>query len=282
VIFCTGYKANLSMFDPSLRPTNDTVPQWYMGDIPFQSELLNENWKMVDDNPAYPLTGHVPPCQGRMICANYNHPDFHRGVFLPNPNMMYLSEHATEAPLVSLDVHAWLFCSFLTGQVPMPSVKEMRTANEQQVVDQLGLPFIRLAMDEAYFEVLEDLKGFWTPNSTSPDVCPYWDSEYQYAKYLLRLLAKVMEEGKYPGASIGNYEILNADGLALNDFSRCSYETRTARYSDKEDERSWRTFRDDVDIPTCCYSLYTKTKNRPLKKKWLDAVGDVSIRAGDV
>jgi hypothetical protein len=282
VIFCTGYNPNLSMFDRSLRPTNDTIPHWYMGDIPFESELLNESWKMVDDNPAYPLTGHVPPCQGRMIRANYNHPDFHRGIFLPNPSIMYLCEHGSEAPLVSLDVHAWLFCSFLTGRVPMPSVDEMRAANEQQVVDQLRLPFLRLAMDEAYFEVLQDLSGFWTPNHTSPDVCPWRDCECLYEAYQFRLLAKIMEEGKYPGASIGTYTSLNANGQALHDFNRYCCETRTERYSDKDEERSWRTFRDDVDIPPCCYSLYTKTKNRPLKKKWLDAVGDVSIRAGDI
>jgi cation diffusion facilitator CzcD-associated flavoprotein CzcO len=282
VIFCTGYSANLSMFDQPLRPTNNTIPKWYMGNIPFESKLLNENWRMSDENPAYPLTGHVPPCQGRMIHGNFNHPDFHRGVFLPNPSMMYLCEHGSEAPLLSLDVHAWLFCSFVTGRVPMSSVEEMRAANEHQVIDQLGMPYLRLYMDEAYYNVLEELSAFWTPGHMSPNECPWWDCEDQFGKYQFSLLAKVMEEGKYPGKSLGSYESLNANGNALLGFSDCSYESRTERISDKENERQWRTFRDDIHFPSRCYSLYTKTRSRPLKKKWLDAVGDVSIRAGDV
>jgi hypothetical protein len=130
--------------------------------------------------------------------------------------------------------------------------------------------------------VLEEMSGFWTPEYTSPNECPWWDCEYQYDEYQFRRLANVMEEGKYPGASIGSYESLSANGQALLGFSDCSTESRTKRNSDTEDERQWRTFRDDVNVPSRCYSLYTKIKSRPLKKKWLDAVGDVSIRAGDV
>ncbi|KAG7372597.1 flavin-containing monooxygenase [Nitzschia inconspicua] len=282
VIFCTGYKPNLSMLDPSLRPTDDVLPQLYMGNIPFESKLLNDDWRMVEDNPAHVFTGHVPPCQGRMIRYNYNHPDIFRGIFFPNPNMMYLSEYGFEVPLLSLDVHAWLLCSFLTGRLPTPSVEELRQAGEQQVVDQLRYPYLRFYMDEAYSQKLAEISEFWSPTRESPDHCSWSECEAQYEKYQYRLLAKIMEEGKYPGVSIGTYERLNENGKALYKFDCHSYETRADRENDNEEDRQWRTFRDDVRFPSLCYSLYTKTKGRPLKQKWLDAVGDVSILAGDV
>ncbi|KAG7343437.1 monooxygenase FAD-binding protein [Nitzschia inconspicua] len=282
VIFCTGYKPNLSMLDPSLRPTNDVLPQLYMGNIPFESKLLNDDWRMVEDNPAHVFTGHVPPCQGRMIRYNYNHPDIFRGIFLPNPNIMYLSEYGFEVPLLSLDVHAWLLCSYLTGRLPTPTVEELRQASEQQVVDQLRYPYLRLYMDEAYSQKLAEISEFWSPTRESPDHCSWSECEVQYEKYQYRLLAKVMEEGTYPGVSIGTYDRLNENGKALYKFDCHSYETRADRENDNEEDRQWRTFRDDVRFPSLCYSLYSKTKGRPLKQKWLDAVGDVSILAGDV
>jgi Flavin-binding monooxygenase-like len=284
VIFCTGYKANLDMLDPPLRPTNDCIPQFNMGEMPFDSELLNEDWRMAKGNPAEPFTGHVPPCQGRMNRVNYNHPDMHRGIFLPNPNMMFICEHGSDAPLLSLDVHAWLLCSYLTGRLPMPSVQELRAANEQQLVHQLGLPFLRYLMDERYCQELDKLgRGFWHPTDESvDDNCAWWKCEIHYDKYQLRLLAKIMEEGKYPGASLGDYEKLNDNGKAIYNFGNFSYQARTYREDDEGEDRQWRTFRDDERVPSLCYSLYSKIKARPLKKKWFDAIGDVSIRAGDV
>ncbi|KAL3914369.1 MAG: hypothetical protein SGILL_006126 [Bacillariaceae sp.] len=286
VIFCTGYKANLSMLSPSLRPTNDTIPAYCMN-IPFVSNKLNDEWRMNTDpiqNPAHAFTGHVPPCQGRMMRNNNNHPDLHRGVSLDNPNMMFLCEHGHDVPLVSLDVHAWLLSAWLTEQVEMPTVEELREANEQQVLDQLQVPYLRyMILDEGYASAISEIEdeGFWNPKE-GEESCAWWDISAQYEKYNLRLLSKVMAEGEYPGASLGTYEKLNENGLAVYDFNYRCYYNRSRRDEDSESDKEWKTFRDDSCQPGHCYSLYTKTKARPLKQKWLDASGPVSIQNGDV
>jgi cation diffusion facilitator CzcD-associated flavoprotein CzcO len=288
VVFCTGYRPNLTMMAEELRPANDTIPQWNMGEnepFQFDSQLLNEDWRMNEDpaeNPASAYTGHVPPRQGRMIRLNYNHPDMHRGVLFKNPNMMYLCEHGFDVPLMAIDVHAWLLCSWLTGRVQMPSVDELRKENEQQVVDQLHVPYLRYCMDEGYCWACDSITepGFWRPVKGNK-ACAWWEIELQYERYCLRLLAKVMEEGQYPGASLGTYQQLNENGEAIYDFNYRCYWNRSKRKHDTEN-LDWKTFRDDTVQPPHCYSLYTKTKARPLKQKWLDATGPVSIQKGDV
>ena len=62
---------------------------------------------------------------------------------------MYLCGHGCDIPLLLLDVHAWLLCSYLTGEVPLPPVEEMKKANIEEFLDQMHLPVIRLESDEA-------------------------------------------------------------------------------------------------------------------------------------
>jgi hypothetical protein len=116
VIFCTGYSANLDMLHPSLRPECAVIPQFNMGTHSslFVTDIDWSTWKMNTHHAAHKITGDVAAGQKRMICANYNHPDMYRGVFFRNPHMMYLCEHGSDIPLLSLDVHAWLLCSYLT------------------------------------------------------------------------------------------------------------------------------------------------------------------------
>jgi len=137
VIFCTGYSANLDMLHRSLRPESGVIPQFNMGAHPslFVTDIDWSTWKMSTHNAAHKITGDVAAGKKRIIRANYNHPDMHRGVFFRNPHMMYLCEHGSDTPLLSLDVHAWLLCSYLTRRVPMPPVEEMKKSNNEQFLD---------------------------------------------------------------------------------------------------------------------------------------------------
>jgi hypothetical protein len=286
IIFCTGYQANLSMLGDSLRPSCGTIPAWFMGTDPtlnmseLKSTLVESGWTMKrDENPAHPHTGDVPLFTRHMLRVNYNHPEMHRGIWLANPNLMFLCEHGSDVPLLSIDVHAWLLCSYLTGRVPMPSVPQLIQANHQQVVDQLDLPYLRYYFDHGYFQALQTVdSGFWTKE--------YNQAQTEYQQYMIRLLAKVMHEGQYPGKALGTYEQLNETGQAIIDFGMCDYYMRSD-LGDYADGQDWRTFRDDSVEPENMYSLYTGHVARPLKQPWMnihasDKDGPVSIKRGDI
>ena len=197
----------------------------------------------------------------------------------------------------------------------MPTVPELLQANHQQVVDQMDLPFVRYYVDQGYFEALEQCDDYWTPPSTGNDDDDVNKEERQgdsiheqdekdYHMYQLRLLAKVMQEGQYPGKSFGNYQELSEYGQAIITFGDHDYNMRadlSINYG--EEGHEWRTFRDDVYEPPHMYSLYTGHVARPLKQRWMNIksvpssssanndikegttkafVGPVSVKRGDV
>ena len=151
-IACTGYEVNLKMLDVALRPKCGIIPRYsaHPNLLVTNDDVDWSKWKMNTNHNAYKITGDIPAGQERMLRSNYNHPDLFRGVFLKNPHMMYLCEHGSEFPLLSLDIHAWLACSYLTNSVPQPSVDVMKEANMDQFLDQLHYPVIRMMSDEAY------------------------------------------------------------------------------------------------------------------------------------
>lgn len=304
VIFCTGYKANLDMIDPALRPECGQLPQSCMGDHPslFVTDFDWSTWKMTTkNNHAFKFIGDVPSGQKRMIRANCNHPDMHRGILFKNPHMMYLCEYAAETPLFSLDVHAWLMCSYISGRVPMPTVDELKAANMEQFLDQMHLPSYRYDADEGYFDVLEPHAKYWGGESSTGDgdsedddddddasEDPYELDLGEYEAYVVRLLCKIMEEGKYPGLSLGTYKKLNKNGHRLLEFMDTSYEMRTELKADYPEDWEWRTFR-DAEEAELIFSMHTGTKARPLRKRWMDIIASdeeggrpTSIRNGDI
>ena len=302
VIFCTGYSANLDMLNPSLRPECGLIPRYKMGDHPslFVTDIDWSTWKMRTHHAAHTFTGDVSAGQKRMIRSNYNHPDMHRGVFFKNPHMMYLCEHGSDIPLLSLDVHAWLLCSYLTGRVPLPPVEEMKKANIEQFLDQMHLPVIRLESDEAYYGIIYSEAEYWGESDESSlkdessneddsnvddDEDPPCDlDELEYGKYQLRLLCKVMEEGKYPVVSLGNYDSLSENGNQLFKHANLDYEARAFLKTDYPKDSEWRTYRDAVEQAKSVFSLYTGTQARPLNKRWMDSKEGrhTTIRSGGV
>jgi hypothetical protein len=181
----------------------------------------------------------------------------------------------------------------------MPSVDEMKKANTEQFLDQLHLPLIREMSDEAYFEIMQSKAGYWgeAAESSSEDdseddsdsdddkgCVPCYLDMLEYGKHHLRLLCKVMEEGKYPGISLGNYKSLNQNGYQLlkqNDFAD---EARANLKADHAKDLEWRTFRDADEQAKSVFSLYTGTKARPLNKRWMDSKEGrwTTIRNGNV
>jgi hypothetical protein len=300
VILCTGYIADIDMLDPSLRPECGLIPRYNMGDHPslYVTDVDWSDWKMkTKDNHAIMLTGHVAPGRKRMIRKNYNHPDMHRGILFKNPNMMYLCEHGSDIPLLSLDVHAWLLCSYLTRRVPMPTVDVLRIANRRQYMDQMHLPIIRYECDEAYHEILYNIAGYWDESdessSSEEDDSDSDDDDYgeeeeeggeekekgkspsaldeiEYEKYQLRLLCRVMEEGKYPGICLGDYNSLNEHGNSIIKYGDLSTETRSHLKADHAEDSEWRTFRDADEQARSVVSLYTGTRARQLGRRWMD------------
>ena len=93
-----------------------------------------------------------------------------------------------------------------------------------------------------------------------------------------------MEEGKYPGVSLGNYDSLNENGNQLLKHANLDYEARALLKTDYPKDSEWRTYRDAVEQAKSVFSLYTGTQARPLNKRWMDSKEGrhTTIRSGGV
>jgi thioredoxin reductase len=270
VILCTGYDINLDMLDPSLRPG---FPK---------GQICKDEYLQVPDDftmPPNALTkyvGEVPIGKVRYY-ACYIHPSFHRGVLISNPKMMFISTYGAHVPLMACDAFAWLLASYATGVVPIPSPSEMRKRNTKEALEYLKMPYFRYLMDSNYFQKVDKLQNFWPedPNKSSP----VWE-EVEYDEYptSMKVLARVMQEGKYP-FSLGSYEELNENAEIAMMFGNLSYYHR-ANLKPVGDEKNWKTFR-DYDDADQFYSLLTGTKAVLLEKPWMFAdVVDVKENVG--
>jgi hypothetical protein len=81
--------------------------------------------------------------------------------------------------------------------------------------------------------------------------------EIEYGNYQLRLLCKVMEEGKYPGMSLGNYESLNKNVDQLIKYNSLSDEVRGRLKVDYTKDLEWQTFRDANEQAKSVFFHYT-------------------------
>ena len=170
------------MLDWVPRPKQGQIPRFMMENHPclfVTGDVDWSKWRMKTNHNAHKFTGDVTAGKNQMIRTNYNHPDLHRGLFIKNPHMMYLCENGSNFPLLSLDVHAWLLCSYLTGSVQLPTVEVMKKANIQQFLDQLNLPVVRYQSDEAYAKILYSKAGYWkkSDETASEEESEYDDDE---------------------------------------------------------------------------------------------------------
>ena len=174
---------------------------------------------------------------------------------------MFITMYDSSLPLLAVDTSAWMLVGFLTGRIPLPTREEMRNINKDQALNELKHPYLRYYMDSNYYNSVNDT---WNDESQKK----YDQASSEYYDYSMKLLARDMEEAKYP-FSLGNYHELNENGRALLAFNSKSG-THRYRLDDKYMEKHpWSTFRDYDDAEEF-YSLFTGTKAVKLQKNWLD------------
>lgn len=301
VVFTTGYSSHFDMLDESLRPAANMLPtglairheEFLASEHDCAPDWLPENWKMKVDRHAHAWTGDVPAGLGKTYRVKTTHPDLQCGFFLKNIDMMYLYENDFETPLVGLDVFAWILAATLTGEVAMPSVEKLHEMNTQELRDAMDSPIARYFMDEGYAAVIDKLPAgegqFWPSRNDDDDEteeCTFWDMWGDYEESNMRLLAEYMHMSKYPGLSLGSRKGLNRNGKLMMKFNEECIKAREDTWKEIKADRSredWHTFRDNTKNCKKIRSLYTNTKARPLKKRWLDAVGgNCSVKNGDL
>mmetsp|Transcript_31103 Transcript_31103/g.47193 ORF Transcript_31103/g.47193 Transcript_31103/m.47193 type:complete len:636 (+) Transcript_31103:60-1967(+) len=256
VVFCTGYKPNLSMIEASMRPS--------FCNVPFETEeVLPENWTMTP-NPSSEHLGHVLPSEE--LYTTYVDPLLYRNTLISNPNMMYLFSNA-HYPLKDIDVMAWLCLSYITGDAKLPSAEEMQRRNKLDILEEMDDFISRADCDFCYFaayddffdkKIIEEGKSWKDPNG----------EEYNLISMRLgaRFMARSMQDGGYP-EDIGNFTKLNEKGERMVQMNFLSGLARGTLDPDSEDSK-WRTFRDHDT--NGFYSLQTGTPSVPLKDRWLD------------
>jgi thioredoxin reductase len=260
VIFCTGYYANLEMLDPSLRqngfPEKKGRVDKYIN-IPHQ-------WKMPP-NIMSAYTGDVKAGNEIRYHPLYSHPNYYRGVLISNPNMMFITTYGSEVPLMACDAYAWLLAGYVSGYVHMPTMEEMRETVDSETLELLKFPFYRYEVDKDYYEVVEGLEDFWPDD---PEQSTPWD-EVENEEFLvtIRMLARVMREGKYP-FNIGTFENLNAAGDTIAQYGLLE-DSHRENLKPVGQEKNWKTFR-DVDDPDKFCSFFTGTKAVALEKPWME------------
>lgn len=264
IILCTGYHTNLDMLD-------DTLKQGFPKAEHRVEEMLEVPADFtVPPNLLTPFTGDVKIGDKVRYYPCYVHPNFYRGVLISNPNMMFLTTYGSHDPLLACDAYAWLLAGYVTGTVEIPSQQKMKELNKSEALDMLKYPYFRYLIDDNYWKTVDNLKNFWPDDPAKKS--PIWD-EVEYEEYIqaTKMLARVMQEAKYPW-SIGTYDALNENGLAVIRLGDLAYEHR-ANLNPSGNEKRWKTFRDVDNADQFC-SLFTGTKAVPLTSRWMDTEED--------
>eukprot|EP00986_Skeletonema_menzelii_P012983 scaffold7348_cov144-Skeletonema_menzelii.AAC.5 len=264
VIFCTGYSMNTEMLDPSLR---FDVEGPFFADYD-ELHKQKKDWKMTKNHLSKNL-GDVPI--GKIHDYNYIHPEIYRGHLISNPNMMFMLGRL-ETPLLDLDVQAWLLVAHITGDITLPSEKEMKRFNLQALMDELQDPYLRIEIDENYenqFDTLYDddehfVNHFGTKEGR--------ELEMNSSIVGFRILARDILDARYP-LDLGTPQELNSKAKALVEMDLITgYDAHQVELVDGSRDSYWKTFRDCN--PSKIHSIITGTKAVPFKCNWLDLEGD--------
>ena len=253
VIYCTGYKSNLSMIDESLKKPYTEYEDFC--DVP-------EDWKM-NPNAMTEEIGDVPPssyidCYEGTVCMGIYH-----CLLMSNPNMMYISQFSS-APLFEIDVNAWLCLAYITGDAEIPSYEEMERRNAQQILDEMNVYNLRYLIDGNYYIAVQKLEeGHWSSDCLDPRVSAF---DIEEEAFHIRVIARNMRAAKFPD-DIGTYEKFNEKGEKMVKVCTASWRHRIALPTEGPDSE-WMTFRDGD--PSELESIHTGTKAVPLKKRWMD------------
>jgi hypothetical protein len=249
IVLCTGYRKQFHMLEPRLANWSENEHS--------ETFPVPDDWAM-DDNDFTAHLGDVPtPKEARYFGTMVPWPKLYRGVLIDNPNMMFLRTDHDDYPILVTDSNAWLLMQFITGGRQLPSAEDMERENIEQCLHEMKTyAYARSFMDLAYFEKFTELQPIM-----DPEWVLYEEAEEACLKYDFNVLARTMQEGKYP-APIGTFEALNERGETLVQYGYLSYDHRTNTTTGK-------TFRDTSDANKF-KSLHTGTSAIPLKKLWMD------------
>ena len=264
VIFCTGYRVNMEMLDPSLR--FDVKGPFFTDYDEFSRQ--KKDWKMTKNLLSKDL-GDVPI--GKIHDYHSVHPDIYRGHLISNPNMMFM-KNRLEAPLLDLDVQAWLLVAHITGDITIPSENEMKRFNLQTLMDELQVPRKRLELDKKYGNRFDDvidedhvLEKFGSKEGRE------LERNYSISEY--RILAQDMLDAKYP-FDLGTPKKLNSKADALIEMVLVTgFDAHQVELVEGSNDSYWKTFR-DCNPSNKVYSIHTGTKAVPFKCNWLDLQGE--------
>lgn len=250
VILCTGYDSNYKFLDESLMYDNEG--EW----------TVTKGWKMIN-NALCASIGSPKPSKVLYV-GNTCYPDVYRGLLISNPNMMFI--HETEdgvSPIFELDVLANLILGYLTGVVDIPCEKDMLKANQKQLEAEMQVPWLRVNMDPAYIEEIDELPDeHWMNNADDERSI---ELNKMYAEFLVKKIARDMMDAKYP-VDFGDMKKLTALGAKFAGISIASERCRSSLQKDRD--ASWKTFRDNIQTEFA--SIFTNTSSCPLKGHWLD------------
>ena len=176
VIFCTGYVPNQEFLSPDLRFQDSEEPFWEPPD----------DFKMRA-NAFTPEFGDIEPSD-ELDFSEYAIPGVYRTVLMNNPKMMFIVEQMALMPLLELDVNAWYCLSLIVGDTKVPSKEDMKRLVNDQMLEEMQIPYLRWDMDAEYFEMLNELPdNHWSYDYTDKRT---QELEEDYYHYLIRILAK--------------------------------------------------------------------------------------------
>jgi hypothetical protein len=268
IIYCTGYVSNTAMLNPSLSGPVEVEGPFFSDYEELGKHKMD--WKMTSNHLSKDL-GDVPI--GAITDYYMTMPNLYRGHLISNTNMMFFRGERLDSPLLDLDVQAWLLLAHITGDLALPSVKEMKRFNLQALMDELQDPYIRLEIDanygERYDEIIDQDEQHWIQEFGDKRSR---EMEKNNLDLQYRTVARDMVDAKYP-LNIGTHKKLNEKGKALVEFDAiASFDAHEIDLVEGSKDSSWKTFR-DCDT-TKIYSIMTGTKAVPLKCHWLDLQGD--------
>jgi len=278
VIFCTGYKKNMTMLDPTLceclpnKHRKLSIPKdWTMDEK--ESELMK---KVLGDE--YKT---IRPSEDKVVTDSYGYyphsESLYKGCFnIDNPNMMFLMEYG-ETPIMGVEICAWMIVKTVTNQKPLPSPEEMRKDCTKTVGEYLNCDCLRYVMDWKYQEAMDEgLEEFSDDEISSDD----WGFGHEWVFWTQ---GEIMCEYDYPLSYVEDPDTPDAwseyylnveknneiDWNARNDLGEIVYDT-------EKEKDGWRTFRDYPKLVEI-KSYFTGIKASNLSKPWFEMDEDETL-----
>lgn len=258
IIFCTGYKPDFSMLDPSVSGVD------YLKEVNIYEGprlVMPDGWTMPPNTISDIMdhVGHIEP--SRNLRYWNRHPYLYRhSVSIDNPNMMYMIPNAISLDqLLWADVLAHQVLGFITGDIPMPKKDVMLQRLFGRIHHEMSIPTRRYLLDPNYKRaVFDEVEDELIPADISRA------NEIRESQYHFRALAELINESRYP-MDIGTFEELNEKG---NTFVNFDMHDRNNR---KTKDSSLKTFRDlENSELRFLHSVHTGTQAVKFKQMWME------------